>query len=203
MTPSAMLSDGSPSSSSSSTDMRVPRPEHSGQAPNGALNENVRGSISVSWIGCLLGQESFSENVAHACGPGLVDVVDLNQPVGEAQRRLERVGEPAEQVGAGDEPVDDDGDVVLDLLLQRRAARRAGSRRRRRRHASIRPPRAPEEVDELALLLRDDRAQHLVAGALSAAPSAGRRSAARSAAGCARRRSGQCGTPMRAQSRRM
>ncbi len=69
MTPSAMLSDGSPSSSASSTDMRVPRPEHSGQAPNGALNENVRGSISVSWIGCWLGHESFSEKVAHAPGP--------------------------------------------------------------------------------------------------------------------------------------
>ena len=49
--------------------MRVPRPEHSGQAPNGALNENVRGSISVSWIGCWFGQESFSENVLHAAGP--------------------------------------------------------------------------------------------------------------------------------------
>ena len=69
MTPSAMLIDGSPSSRSSSTDMRVPRPEHSGQAPNGALNENVRGSISVSWIGWLFGHESFSEKYCHAAGP--------------------------------------------------------------------------------------------------------------------------------------
>jgi hypothetical protein len=33
--------------SSTSTDIRVPRPEHAGQAPNGALKE-MRGSISVS-----------------------------------------------------------------------------------------------------------------------------------------------------------
>ena len=72
-----MLIDGSPSSRSSSTDMRVPRPEHSGQAPNGALNENVRGSISVSAIGCWFGQLSFSEKVCHASALE-VDVVDLH-----------------------------------------------------------------------------------------------------------------------------
>ena len=30
-----------------STDMRVPSPEQAGHAPNGALKEKVRGSISV------------------------------------------------------------------------------------------------------------------------------------------------------------
>ena len=49
--------------------MRVPRPEHSGHAPKGALNEKVRGSISVSCTGWLLGHESFSLKVRHASSP--------------------------------------------------------------------------------------------------------------------------------------
>ena len=61
MTPSRIDSSSSESMRSMSTDMRVPRPEQAGQAPNGALNENVRGSISVSVIGCPFGQASFSE----------------------------------------------------------------------------------------------------------------------------------------------
>ena len=76
----------------------------------------------------------------------------------------ESVSRPS-SVGARHEPVDDDGDVVLDLLLEHRRlvepdqlavddrARVPGGRE------------LLEEVDELALLLRDDRAQHLVAGA--------------------------------------
>ena len=39
--------------------------------------------------------------------------------VGEPQRGLERVGETAEHLVGCHEPVDHDGDVVLDLLLQR------------------------------------------------------------------------------------
>ena len=49
--PAAMLIDSSAMRRSGSTDMRVPSPEHSGHAPNGALNEKVRGSISVSCTG--------------------------------------------------------------------------------------------------------------------------------------------------------
>ena len=47
----------------------MPSPEHSGQAPKGALKENVRGSISVSCTGCPFGQESFSEKLRHAASP--------------------------------------------------------------------------------------------------------------------------------------
>ncbi len=42
--------------------MRVPRPWQAGQAPNGELNENERGSSSSVSIGCSLGQAIFSEN---------------------------------------------------------------------------------------------------------------------------------------------
>ena len=69
MTPSARLNAGSPSSRSASTDILVPSPEHSGQAPNGALNEKVLGSISVSCTGCPFGQDSFSEKFRHAASP--------------------------------------------------------------------------------------------------------------------------------------
>ncbi len=48
--------------SSGSTSSRVPSPVHSGQAPNGELNENDRGSSSSIDSGCSLGQASFSEN---------------------------------------------------------------------------------------------------------------------------------------------
>ncbi len=44
--PSARVIDGSLTMSSGSTSIRVPRPVHSGQAPNGELKENDRGSSS-------------------------------------------------------------------------------------------------------------------------------------------------------------
>ena len=59
-TPSLRVRLGSPMTKSVSTAILMPRPEHSGQAPKGALNEKVRGSISVSWMGWLFGQDSFS-----------------------------------------------------------------------------------------------------------------------------------------------
>ncbi len=101
--------------------------------------------------------------------PGLValavDVVDLDQAVGELERGLQRVGQPAEQFGAGDETVDDDRNVVLELLLQGRrfVELDLGAVDDR---AGVAPGRELlEQVDELALLLRDDRAEHLVSNA--------------------------------------
>ena len=44
-------------------------PVHSGQAPNGELNENVRGSMSSSAIGCSFGQAIFSLNRRSRSGP--------------------------------------------------------------------------------------------------------------------------------------
>ena len=60
--PSPRVAPGSWITSSASTSMRVPSPWHSGQAPNGELNENDRGSRSSVSIGCSLGQAIFSEN---------------------------------------------------------------------------------------------------------------------------------------------
>ena len=47
-----------------------------------------------------------------------IDELDLDQPVGERHRRLDRVGEPLAQLALHHQPVDDDRDVVLVLLVE-------------------------------------------------------------------------------------
>ena len=95
-----------------------------------------------------------------------VDEVDLHDAAGEPERRLDRVGDAAEDVGRGHEPVDDDGDVVLVALLEGRRFGELdqvtvddGARVALRRQLF-------EEVDELALLLRHDGSDDLIARAL-------------------------------------
>ena len=54
-------------------------------------------------------------------GQGLgvvVDELDLDQPVGERDGGLDRVGEPLAEIRLHHQPVDDDGDVVLVLLVE-------------------------------------------------------------------------------------
>ena len=87
----------------------------------GALNENVRGSISVSCVGWPLGQLSFSLNV-RVPRTFDIDEVDRDEALAEPQRGLDRVGEAGEQVVGGDETVDHDRDVVLSLLEHRRVS---------------------------------------------------------------------------------
>ena len=101
---------------------------------------------------------------------GQVDELEHDQPVGEPQRRLHRVGEPLLRAGLHRQPVDHHGDVVLLLLLELRrigelvdravdeharvALRPAGSRtgrrtrpcgcaRRARAPGTARPPPSP------------------------------------------------------------
>ncbi|MDQ0742922.1 hypothetical protein QFZ62_000230 [Clavibacter sp. B3I6] len=91
-----------------------------------------------------------------------VDEVDHDDAVGEAQRRLERVGEAPEDVVVRDEAVDHHGDVVLVLLLE--LGRRA-ELDELPVHDGARVPSGGElreQVDELALLLRHDGADDLV-----------------------------------------
>ena len=66
--PSPSVADGSVTTSSGSTSIRVPRPWHSGQAPKGELNENDRGSSSSVSIGWSLGQAIRSENFCSRAG---------------------------------------------------------------------------------------------------------------------------------------
>ncbi len=65
--PCARLFSGSGMTRSGSTSLRVPMPVHSGQAPNGELNENDRGS-SASKDSPSSTQARCSENVRSRCG---------------------------------------------------------------------------------------------------------------------------------------
>ncbi len=100
-----------------------------------------------------------------------VDVVDLHHAAGEAQSGLDRVGDASEDVVGGDETVDDHRDVVLVALLQRgRLGQLDELAVYDRAGVSLRAE-FTEEVDELALLLRHDRRDDLVAGALGSSMS--------------------------------
>ena len=124
---------GRGSTSSGSTSMRVPRPWHSGQAPNGELNENDRGSSSSVSIGCSLGQAICSENFSSRPGslagrstkskttspPASPSAVSTESVSRRLDGRLDR------------EPVDDDLDGVLLLLVELGRLGRAGRSRRR------------------------------------------------------------------------
>ena len=168
MAPSPRVALGSGITSSGSTSMRVPRPWHSGQAPNGELNENDRGSRSSVSIGCSLGQAIFSENRSSRSGSlaGQVDEVEDHQPAGQPERGLHRVGEPPLGGRLDREPVDDDLDGVLLLLVELgRLVEGVG--------LAVDPgPGEPlglelaEQVDVLALAAADHRREHLEAGAL-------------------------------------
>ena len=165
MTPSARLSVGSPSSRSASTDIRVPRPEHSGQAPNGALNEKVRGSISVSCTGWPFGQDSFSLKVRQAASPSSSTKLIATRPSVSRSAVSSESVRRVRMSSAGDEAVDDDRDVVLVLLLEGRRLAELDQLAVDDRARVAARRELLEEVDELALLLRDDRGDDLVAGA--------------------------------------
>ncbi|HXV74866.1 MAG TPA: hypothetical protein VD788_00995 [Candidatus Polarisedimenticolaceae bacterium] len=87
--------------------------------------------------------------------------LDHDQPVRHRQRGLDRIGQPALDVGPHDQPVDDDLDRVLFLLVELDLVRQVA-------HVAV-DPRAnetlPRRVLELLavdpLAAADDRRQHL------------------------------------------
>ena len=110
-----------------------------------------------------------------------VDHVDRDEPVGELERRLDRVRQPVAQVVLHHEPVDDDLDRVLELLVELdllvEVARLAVHLHAREALAA----QLLEEVLVLALAVADDRrvdrelrllgqAQHLVDDRLDRLP---------------------------------
>ena len=155
--------------SSGSTSIRVPRPWHSGQAPNGRV-ERERPRLELVGVDRVLVGAGHPLGVACARGPGRPRggrrSRSTHQPAGEAERGLDRVGEPALGAGLGREPVDDDLDRVLLLLVERRRlGQRVG--------LAVDPDpgealglELAEEVDVLPLAAADHRGEHLEAGAL-------------------------------------
>ena len=113
----------------------LPSPSQAGQAPNGLLKENSRGSIS-GMVKPDTGQANFSEKrmrswVSFAdlltesapvwlASSGLSANSATARPVGELQRRLDGVGQPRREIAAHDDAVDHDVDVVLVFLVERR-----------------------------------------------------------------------------------
>ena len=98
--------------------------------------------------------------------PLLVDEVDLHHSPGEPESRLDRVGDAAEDVVARHQAVDDHGDVVLVALLQHRRLGELDQLAVDDRARVALGSELAEEVDELALLLADDRRDDLVPRAL-------------------------------------
>ena len=107
----------------------TPSPPHAGQAPNGLLNENSRGSIS-GMVKPDTGQANFSEKIrrsALALRPRLaaapvalrVGQFDHRQAVGELEALLERIRQPRADVGFHHQAVDHDVDVVGEFLVER------------------------------------------------------------------------------------
>ena len=91
----------------------------------------------------------------------LVDDLDLGDTLGELQRGLERVGEPAFDAGAAHEPVDDDLDRVLLVALELQLGREVDELTVDPRP---REPLARELVEQrvvLALAAAHDRREHL------------------------------------------
>ena len=117
-----------------------------------------------------LGEREPARRAAVALGEELrragVVAHDVDDAVGQAKRRLERIGEPAAILGASDQAVDDDRDAVVVLLAQ------LGRRRELdrlsiddRAHEAL-LARHLEEILELALAAAHERREHLDARAL-------------------------------------
>ena len=102
--------------------------------------------------------------------PGVVaffiDEVHLHHATGQPQCGLDRIGDTTEDVVRRHETVDDHRDVVLVALLERGRLGELDQVAVDDRPRVSLGPELAEEVDELALLLRDDGRHDLVSGAL-------------------------------------
>ena len=107
----------------------TPRPPHFGQAPNGLLNENSRGSIS-GMVKPDTGQANFAEKtmrsavslrrlLAFAPAAGAASAIPRPQAHRRA-RALFEIRKPRRDVGPHHDAVDHDVDVVFELFVERR-----------------------------------------------------------------------------------
>ena len=96
MAPAASDFDSSGTTRRASNSSRVPSPAQAGQAPCGLLNENMRGAISGIGDAAVGAGVALREQVLARSGPD----VDQHQAVGQAQRRLDRLGDPGAHVRA-------------------------------------------------------------------------------------------------------
>ena len=120
--------------SSASICCSTPSPPHFGQAPNGLLNENSRGSIS-GMVKPETGQANFSEKMRRSAvslrcllaalrvaAPAAAAIGEFGDghALGELQRLFERIGEARRDIRPHHQAVDHDIDVVGEFLVERR-----------------------------------------------------------------------------------
>ena len=87
----------------------MPSPSQAGQAPNGLLNENSRGSIS-GIVNPETGQANFAEKIVSSPESAFSAMA---RPSASSRAVSNEFGEPVAEVGGDDDSVDDDRDVVL------------------------------------------------------------------------------------------
>ena len=71
----------------------MPKPSQVGQAPNGLLNENKRGSNSPT-ARSHSGHECFAEKVRSACSPFIQDKIEISPPKRSAVSKLSAIRLP-------------------------------------------------------------------------------------------------------------
>src|SRR5690606_30909580 len=92
----------------------------------------------------------------------LIDEVDLYDAAGQSESRLHGVGDASEDVIGCDKTVDDDRDIVLVTLLELRRISQLDELAVDDRPRIAFRAQLSEEIDELPLLLGDDRSHDLV-----------------------------------------
>ena len=93
----------------------TPSPSQAGQAPNGLLNENSRGSISAM-VKPETGQANFSEKVSRSPVSAFSAKA---MPSASPSAVSMRIRQPVAQALAHHDAVDHHVDVVLELLVER------------------------------------------------------------------------------------
>ena len=200
MTPSPRVAPGSETTSSGSTSIRVPRPWQAGQAPNGELNENERGSSSSVSMSCSLGHAIFSENRISL--PGSLASRSTRSKTTSPEARLSAVS--TESVSRRlEDALAESRSTTTSMVCFFCFSSLGGSASWMRLAVDPGPAealglQAAEQLDVLALAAADHRGEHLEAGALLELRARGRRSAAGVWRSIGAPHSGQCGRPARA-----
>ena len=190
-----MLREPSGTTRSGSISCVNPRPWQAGQAPCGRVEaEDARLDLRQRDAAVDAG-ELLAEGER---GLVVAGELDVDEAVGEGGGGLDGVGEPPPQAVLHDEPVDDHGDVVLELLVELDVFVELA-------HLAVdldaREAVGAELLEELAVLAlaaAHDRRDHAEARARLELAAPGRRSAATLCPSMGRPHCGQCGWPTRA-----
>ena len=116
----------------------------------------------------LVGAGALLREAAHPRRIVLVQInqVDEDQPIGQAQGRLDRVGQALTDALAHDQPIDDDVDVVPEFLVQLGDLAEPMDPAVDPHPAEAPPPQLVQQLGVLPLPATHDRSEDLETGAL-------------------------------------